>query len=107
MEVDTLTSSNAAPFSFSELRQCNRQTSPETESLPSLSRVDSVNDDSPVSPSAVAALKVQKVYRSYRTRRRLADTAVIAEELWYFIFSLIILCVVYFLCELMVVFCVN
>ncbi|XP_010683780.2 IQ domain-containing protein IQM3 [Beta vulgaris subsp. vulgaris] len=83
MEVDTLTSSNAAPFSFSELRQCNRQTSPETESLPSLSRVDSVNDDSPVSPSAVAALKVQKVYRSYRTRRRLADTAVIAEELWW------------------------
>ncbi|PIA39255.1 hypothetical protein AQUCO_02700440v1 [Aquilegia coerulea] len=53
----------------------------------STTKLDSTEEingqDNASSFESMAALKLQKVYRGHRTRRKLADTAVVAEELWW------------------------
>lgn len=72
-------------ISFKELK-------PTITSLKPENIISSMLSSEPVA----AAIKVQKVYKSYRTRRNLADSAVVVEELWFVfngLFSILMLLV--------------
>lgn len=73
----------SAPSSEHKLRECEGSLVSEATIL------NKMQENCP----SQAAMKVQKVYRSYRTRRMLADSAVVAEELWYIYFNSSVLCV--------------
>ncbi|KAK9058544.1 hypothetical protein SSX86_023386 [Deinandra increscens subsp. villosa] len=48
-----------------------------------LKRSSSTEDEPESSPKHEAAIKLQKVYKSFRTRRKLADCAVLIEQIWW------------------------
>ncbi|KAL0344774.1 UNVERIFIED_CONTAM: IQ domain-containing protein IQM3 [Sesamum radiatum] len=91
MEVEPLNSTTNPAFSFinhNEFRLAEEVPGPqEVAAQMAKNEAERRETGAPVSPggypSGAAAMKVQKVYRSYRTRRMLADSAVVAEELCY------------------------
>ncbi|CAI9766366.1 unnamed protein product [Fraxinus pennsylvanica] len=75
------TSMNHSEFRSHEMLEEVKMTVNGQELDESLSAGDPASFPTRCSLSAV--MRVQKVYRSYRTRRMLADSAVVAEVLWW------------------------